>query len=142
MKINQLKIVATLIIFATITNFALGQNISSKENKDRFITIDNLSDYFKTRDDGSIYIEFTIHNIFENESSKPLHEAVNEIPNVIKFSIRANSENFENQRMCFLNIMPQSYKDTYITALKAMNIKFVDYQGELISIDDFYSIIK
>lgn len=142
MKINQLKIVATLIIFATITNFTFGQNISSKENKDRFIVIDNLSDYFKTRDDGSIYIEFTIHNIFENESSKPLHEAVNEIPNVIKFSIRANSENFENQRMCFLNIMPQSYKDTYITALKAMNIKYVKHKDELISIDDFYSIIK
>lgn len=142
MKTTHLKKLLSIFLFVTFSTLSFAQDIAIDKINDRYIIIDNLANYFETKEDGSIYVEFTLYNIYETESSKPIHLAVNDLPNVVKFTIKSNSENYENQRGCFLNINSQSYKDTFYSALKAIQIKYVKLNDELITLDQFYSKIN
>jgi len=139
---EQQRKIILLSIFIISVFCASSQTISNKNTDGRYIIIENFAELFT--DDGNQMSNQTIiiYNIHENESSKPIHVAVNQLNNVIDFSIKSNSENFENQRKCSIILKKESYKETFITALLNMDIKYVVFMGEKLNVDEFYKEIK
>ncbi|PLX06752.1 MAG: hypothetical protein C0596_13675 [Marinilabiliales bacterium] len=108
---------------------------------DRYIVIDNIETFFEFSDN-SVVCYPVIHNIYVDESSKPLHLGVNELPNVIKFSIKSNAEAFENQRQSKLVMNTANYLDTFRSALIKINVMYVQYDNEFLTVDQFYLLSK
>ena len=135
--------VSILILFCFISiNSLFSQQITDKNIDGRYIIINDIEDFF-THDENTVTCHsFILYNIKEDESSKPAHVAVNDIQNVIIFSIKSNSEKFENQRSCKLVMQKKDYHTTFRTALIGMNIKYILYQEKLITVDEFYLLKK
>ncbi len=142
MIVKHVKLGIILSIFLSLVIYATSQTISDNNIDGRYIIVDDFSKLFNEEETQMSNKSLIIHNIYEDESSKPLHIAVNEINNVIKFSIKSNSENFENQRKCSIILKKEAYKETFITALHSMKVKYVILMGERLSVNEFYTKIK
>ncbi len=128
------------MIFAFSTSFS--QQNNTILSSDRYIVINDLNSFVIFNDKNVTCTSFYIHNIFENESSKPLHININSIKDVIKFSIKSNSEIYENQRECNLILKKENYQETLRIALIKMGIKIVICEDQTLSVDEFYNRIK
>ena len=129
------------IVLSSVIN-ASSQTVSDNNIDGRYIIVDDFSKLFTEDENQMSNQSLFIYNIYEDESSKPLHIAVNEINNVIDFSIKSNSENFENQRKCSIILKKEAYKETFRTALLSMKVKYVFLMGEKLTINEFYTKIK
>lgn len=137
------KTAVILSLLLAISSVLFAQNNKTKLIKERYIEINNISTLFVfSNDNYSDLISFELYNINENESSKPVFIAVNEIPNVKKFNIKTDSDQFENQRTCYLSINKVNYMFTFKQALKAMNVKYIKDNNLFIEIDEYFSQIK
>jgi hypothetical protein len=65
--------------------------------------------------------------------------AVNELSGVVDFSIKSGSERFENQRSCVLKLKSQNYVSTFRIVLDRMDVKYILSNGNMISVNDFFS---
>ncbi len=108
---------------------------------EKYIVIDNIDDFFQISED-RVTCNPIVHNITDNESAKPYHIKVNELKNVIKFSMKSHSEEYENQRKCKLIINKNNYKNTFISSLIAMEVTYIYYNKEYLTLEQFYSYIK
>ena len=132
-----------LSVLLVSSNILFAQNSASSSIKERYIEINNISTLFVfSNDDNSDLISFELYNIYENESSKPLFIKVNELPNVKKFNLKTKSDQFENQRTCYLSINKSNYIHTFKQVLDAMEVEFIKENNLFIEIDEYFSQIK
>jgi hypothetical protein len=140
---NFVKTTFILSLLLVLSNVLLAQNSTTKSIKERYIEINDISNLFVfSNDNNSDLISFELYNIYENESSKPLFVSVNEIPNVKKFNLKTDSDQFENQRTCYLSINKINYMHTFRQVLKAMDVKYIKHNDIFIEIDEYFSQIK
>jgi hypothetical protein len=131
-------------IFLAFALMFLNSNVfsQSEEIKGRYIKFTNEEEIFIEKD-GNIEIrDIILCNIMEGESSKPVHIAVNELSNVVKFGIKSKSGDFANQRQCFLIMNSQNYISTFRMVLHRMEVEYVFINGEYITTDKFYILNK
>ncbi|MDD2386356.1 MAG: hypothetical protein PHP52_06190 [Bacteroidales bacterium] len=134
MKINGI-ILCLMLIF----NNVFAQDNNANIVKDRYIIINNIDEFFSfTNDESSELVSFELFNIYENESSKPLFVSVNELPNVIKFNIKSNSEQFENQRTCYLRIKKTNYLITFQQVLQRMEVAYIKIDNNFIELEKYF----
>ncbi len=139
---NLISLAATAIAFLCIAG-----NLNAQENSviptERYILIEDISTFFVADESDSniILCSFDLYNILENESSKPVFVGVNELSEVVKFSIKANSEKFENRRSCVLKMNPQNYLSTFRLVLDRMKVEKVLYKGEFLPVNEFFDKI-
>ncbi len=141
MSKNIQILILILFSLSTINFNAKAQQITDNTINGRYIIIDDFSSFFKEKENNKICY-MTIYNILDNESSKPLHIAANELKNVIKFSIKSHSEIYENQRNSKLVINSKNYIETFRTVLIKLDIKYILFNNELLNVDEFYSLVK
>jgi hypothetical protein len=137
--LNLSLLVITSILFSG-SICAQGNTISKAE---RYIVIDDISTFFvpDKLDSNIIDCNFELYNIYEDESSKPVFVDVSELRGVVKFSIKSNSERFENQRSCSLKLSAQNYTSTFRLALSKMKVKNIMFKGNLITVESFFNSI-
>jgi uridine phosphorylase len=85
---------------------------------------------------------FRSRNFPEDASSKPVHVAVNDLSNVIKFGIASSSEEFYEQRRCYIRLSKTNHEQAFYNALIAMGVVAVVVDGEVLSLSDFLSLLK
>lgn len=145
MKIFDLKklinIGISFVILCTISFSAFADETRLPE-KDRYIVIDNYDEFFQESGNSIVIEKFYLKNIFEDESSKPLFVSINELSGVNQFYIKTSSDEIANQRACYLELKKEDYFRTFRMALFKMNVRFILYNGNLLTIDEFYSIKK
>ena len=134
---------AYLVLLAFALMFVCTNALSqSEEIKGRYIKFTNEEESFVEKD-GNIEIrDIILCNIFEEESSKPIHVAVNELSKVVKFGIKSKSGDIANQRTCYLIIEPENYNSTFRMVLHRMEVEYVYINGEYITTDKFYTLNK
>ncbi|MDD3741384.1 MAG: hypothetical protein PHH30_09095 [Bacteroidales bacterium] len=137
------RIKITVIITVSLLIFG---SINAQENSEnyqgRYIVVDDITTFFMLdKTENIIVCNFDLYNIFEQESSKPVFVDVNELTNVVKFGIKSSSEQYENQRSCYLKMNVMNYSSTFRLVLDRMNVKMILYQGEFILVNDFISKI-
>lgn len=138
MKKHVAPIVALLMI--CICSLSLNAQQLNENNSDRFVEINDINSFFVIDESKDIVIcNFELSNILEGESSKPVFVAVNELSGVVDFSIKSGSERFENQRSCVLKMKSQNYISTFRIVLDRMDVKFIRSNGNLISVNEFFS---
>lgn len=142
MILKQVKFIILVSVFLPTVIFASAQATSDNSIDGRYIIIDDFSKLFTEEKNQMSNRSLIIYNIYEHESSKPLHIAVNGINNIIDFSIKSNSENYENQRKCSIILKKEAYKETFRTALLSMKVKYVILMGEKLTINEFYTKTK
>lgn len=132
------------ICFATIlsSGYMFSQGVSDNNIKGRYIIVEDLNSFFVEIDDNIVAESFQLYNIMEDESSKPCHVGVNEVTNVVKFSIESSSSTYENQRRCKLIMKKLNYLSTFKYVLKNMEVYYVVYQGTVMTVEDFFITIK
>jgi hypothetical protein len=130
--------VVFLVNFYSLQSFS--QNIITEEIKDRYLIIDDFSKFFTEKDGNFTTESFQLYNIFEEESSKPIHVGIIEIPNVVKFSIESSSSVYENQRRCKLTIRKENYLSTFIKVLSIMDVQYIVTNGEIRKVEDFLKL--
>lgn len=135
-KILMLNI---LYVFVSVYSLNIFAQKQIDENAERYIEINKLEDFFITSNEypNEIICNFELHNILEGESSKPAFVAVNELSNVTKFSIKARSEKYENQRSCYLRMQNQNYFSTFGLVLNKLEIKHIWFEGNYITTEEF-----
>jgi hypothetical protein len=130
-----------------ITSILFSGNLCAQDNAiskaERYIVIDDISAFFvpDKLDSNIIDCNFELYNIYEDESSKPVFVDVSELRGVVKFSIKSNSERFENQRSCSLKMTAQNYASTFRLVLSKMKVKNIMFQGNLITVESFFNSI-
>lgn len=139
---NLVSLAAIAIAFLCIAG-SLNAQESSVFPNERYISIEDISTFFAAdeSDSNNILCSFDLYNILENESSKPVFVEVNELNGVVKFSIKANSEKFENRRSCVLKMKSQNYLSTFRLVLDRMKVEKVLYKGEFLPVNDFFDKI-
>jgi hypothetical protein len=132
----------TLLIIFSIFYFAI-MSVSAQENSitEKYIEIQNIDTFFTEKENLIEISEFHIKNFDENESSKPYHIGVNELPNVIKFGIAGHSESNHRQRRCYIRMEKSNYQETFYKTLKTLNIRYVLYANQAYEIEDFHQIL-
>jgi len=132
------------VCFATIlsSGYLYSQGVSDINIKGRYIVVEDLNSFFVEIDENIVAESFQLYNIMEDESSKPCHVGVNEVTNVVKFSIESSSSTHENQRRCKLTMNKINYLSTFRYVLKNMEVDFVVYQGTVLTVADFFITIK
>lgn len=128
-----------LLLVQTIT-FAQAEPLNNIDG--RYLIIEDISTFFKDAGEYLVTDNFQLYNIGENESSKPVHVGVNELTNVVKFSIESGSSTHEKQRRCKLTIKKTNYLSTFRLVLYKMEVKYIIYKGNLLSVDDFFNTIQ
>jgi len=141
MKIKTLKTLVLIFALCSANSLLFAQQKTDNSIDGRYIIINDLSSFFETSDNQTTCY-LTIYNIQESESSKPLHIEVNNLHNVVKFSIKSTSEEYENQRNSKLIMNSLDYQNTFRNSLLKMNIKYIILDGEMLLVNDFYSRIK
>jgi hypothetical protein len=138
MKTNLLMFFGLLILSSQISFNCYTQESAIKE---RYIKIENIESSFILNDDNNTVSlkSFELYNIYENESSKPIFVAVNEINNVVKFNIKSESEQFENVRTCYLTIQSLNHLNTFYVVLQKMEVKYIFTNNQFIKLDDYFS---
>lgn len=138
MKKHVTPLVTILMICISSLNLSAQQN--KDFTKDRFIEINDINSFFVLDEAKDIVAcNFELVNILEAESSKPVFVAVNELTGVVDFSIKSGSERFENQRACVLKLKSQNYVSTFRIVLDRMDVKYILFNGNMISVNDFFS---
>ncbi len=141
MKIKNLKISLILLAVITYANTISAQEKTDESINGRYVILNNLDNFFEF-DNENATCNLTVYNILETESSKPIHIKVNDLKNVVKFSIKSSSEAYENQRQATLIVKKDKYMSTFYNALLKMEIEFVKFNGKLLEVDKFYSLVK
>jgi hypothetical protein len=138
MKKHVAPLVAILLFCINSLNLIAQQDKIVDTN--RFIEINDINSFFALDESkGVVVCSFELFNILEAESSKPVFVAVNELSDVVDFSIKSGSERFENQRSCVLKLSPANYISTFILVLDRMDVKFILNNGNKISVNEFFS---
>lgn len=128
-----------LLFIAMIVILSLNQTFSQKVTE-RYVVIPDHEKFLSYDESGNnYYASFELINIYETESSKPVHIAVNELQNVISFSIKSKSFEKENQRTCFLRIKPENHAYTLYLVLKKMNVKYIFDSEKFIEIEKYFA---
>ncbi|MDD2636792.1 MAG: hypothetical protein PHW82_14970 [Bacteroidales bacterium] len=134
------KITGVIFCILLICNNIFGQNSTTDQIKDRYININNIDDFFLFKDtEVSELVKFELFNIYENESSKPLFVNVNELSDVIKFTIKSHSTKHENQRTCYLKLKKTNYLITFKQVLKRMQVKYIKTNNDFIELDKYFA---
>lgn len=137
------KTLSIFVLSMTLLSFSYELNSQEMEieipKNDRYIVIENYDSFFN-HEDGLTKVQFELINIFDNESSKPIFVDVSELNNVVKISIKSTSAEIANQRSCFLTLKSQNYLYTFILALDKMDVKYVYYENELLTTQDFFTL--
>lgn len=140
-KLLKQAIILGMILL--ITNTIIAQKTSQTSANKRFIEIDNIENLFIFNNKNySELIKFELHNIFDDESSKPIFISVNDIPNVKKFTIKSSSFQFENQRTCYLSLYNNNYIETFKQVLLQMGVYYIKENDQFITLDEYFSHIK
>lgn len=135
--------ISFVIAICLITNVSVFSQVATDNTiKGKYLIIEDTQTFFSHHENTMVCESFVLYNILEDESSKPAHVGVTELPNVIKFSIKSNSEKYENQRSCRLVMKTDNYKETFRRVLIKMDVKNILYKGELITVDEFYLLTK
>lgn len=139
-KILRISLVIAICLITNVSVFS--QVATDNDIKGRYLIIEDTQTFFTQQENTMVCESFVLYNILEDESSKPVHVGVTETTNVIKFSIKSNSEKYENQRSCRLVMKVDNYKETFRKVLIKMEVKNILYMGELITVDEFYLLTK
>lgn len=137
MKIIQITLACLVSIVFAGSVFGQ-QNI----NESRYVKFADDENIFQTKDNQIEVRDMVLCNIWENESSKPVHIGVNELNNVNKFGIKSHSGQYANQRSCYVIMNNSNYIDTFKKVLHKMQAEYVMYHEEYMSVDEFYQIIQ
>lgn len=136
---NFMQINAIILSLILMCNNVFAQDAIANSIKDRYITINNIDEFFSfTNDESSELVSFELFNIYEHESSKPLFINVNELPNVVKFSIKSSSTQFENQRTCYLRIKKTNYLITFQQVLQKMEVAYIKTNDNFIELEKYF----
>jgi hypothetical protein len=136
MKLLKALLINTLL-FISLVGFSQDQKPES-----RFIKFNDEQNIFVGKN-GQIEVrDIQLCNIAEDESSKPMHIAVNELSNVIKFNIKSHSEQFTGERSFYVILNSTDYLETFRMVLYTMQVEYVWYNKHYISIDEFYLQLK
>ncbi len=123
-----------------ITGFVFISHPASSQNKldeGFIISVDDVTGLFVEKDDDVMMIEtFYLENFPEEKSSKPLHEKINQMDGVVKFGIASGSEEYNNQRRCYLKLKKTDYTDSFKKVLTTIPVKYIVENGEQLSIDE------
>ncbi|MEA1873803.1 MAG: hypothetical protein U9N51_05165 [Bacteroidota bacterium] len=136
MKRIILSLILTIVGSATCVFSQDNNNMS----KDRFIIIDDISSFFVEKENCIEVDSLFIHNFDENESSKPIHVAVNKIKDVIKFGIASGSETHYEQRRCYIRMKKSNYQENFYKALLFMDIKYVMLNEQKMTPSEFFEL--
>jgi hypothetical protein len=129
------KLISISMILISSFNQSFGQQVT-----ERYVNIlDHQKFLSYDETENNYYVRFELNNIYENESSKPIYVAVNELQNVISFSIKSKSFEKENQRTCFLRIKPENYAYTLYFVFKNMNVKYIFDGEKYIEIEKYFA---
>lgn len=137
------RVLITLIVMAIMPFIVFSKPGNSQielPKNERYIIIDNYDSFFGQIENGVVFVKFELINIMEDESSKPVFVSINELNNVVKFSIKSSSEEIPNQRRCFLRINEQNYLITFRLVLDRMNVKHIVYENQLLPVGDFFAL--
>ncbi len=133
-----------VILSLILTIVASATYVFSQDNNDpigdHYIVVDDLSTFFAEKENCIEVNPFYIRNFNEKESSKPVHLAVNEIKNVIKFGIASSSEQHYQQRRCYIRMEKSNYQECFYKALSAMNISYVLLNEQKLTLPDFFEL--
>ncbi len=136
-KLVILTVIITGFVFMTIP--VSSQN---KINEGFFISVEDVSDLFVEKDNIMMIETFYLQNFPEGKSSKPLHEKINQMDEVVKFGIASDSEEYINQRKCYLKIKKADYTENFKKVLNAIPVEYIIENGEQLSIEEFIEKIK
>ena len=110
--------------------------------KERYVEINDIDTFFTFSDSQISDTKcFELYNIYEDESSKPVFIDVSDLNNVVKFSIKSGSTNYENQRTCYLRVNKTNHLNTLRLVLIKMKVKYIKINQQFIEIDKFFSKI-
>ncbi len=141
MKYKTHLLLALILVVNLLGSSAVAQQKTDDSIQGKYIIINNLETFFEVTDNqATCYL--TIYNIMDDESSKPYSLDVNDLSNVVKFSIKSSSEEYENQRNSKLVLKSSNHLTTFYKVLVTIGVENVILDNEIISIDDFYSLIK
>lgn len=129
-----------LLVLLSVVFLSLHNNIFSQKITDRYVEIKDPDSFLIYDEQTNTYYTnaFELINIMENESSKPVQVSVDEIPNVVNFSIKSKSFEKENQRTCYLRIKSENYKYTLYQVLNKMGVKYIFDGTNFINIKDYF----
>ncbi|MDR2009786.1 MAG: hypothetical protein LBQ22_04825 [Bacteroidales bacterium] len=130
------------ILFFCESLYSQQQQPVDKSIDGKYIIIDNFNDFFIEKDPVMESQYFYLSNIDDSESSKPYYEKISEIKEVDHFSLESRSGKYEMQRRCHIRIDKANYKSTFMKILTILDVKYILYNGSLVNLDEFYSIIK
>lgn len=138
---NYFSQFAISLLLLTILSFSLKAQDNNTRKTERYIEINNLENFFMSSEEypNDLICNFELYNIYEGESSKPAFVNVNELSNVTKFSIKARSEKYENQRTCYLRIKKINYLSTFGLVLDRLEVKNIKFEGSFITVQEFLS---
>lgn len=128
------------MLFVISVSSVFSQN-KNYEIDGRFIIIENQSKFFVEKESSVEIEKFYVHNFADNESSKQEQVAVDELANVLHFAIASGAEQFNNQRRCHLTIEKENYLKTFYSVLLELNVKTVVFNGEELTVGEFYKQI-
>lgn len=140
MKKFLIQITFSFAILSFLTSNAFSKELNLPE-KDRFLIINNYEQFFEGNNGKIVIDSFILHNIFPNESSKPIFESVNELSNVVSFNIKSRSEQ-DNSREAYLTINKNNYQNTFRLVLNRMGVSYIVYDNSILTVDEFYILKK
>lgn len=108
----------------------------------KYIVAKAPGDFFKRTGDTVEVEKFYLCNIAEKESSKPFHVNINALENVIRFGIASSSEEFSEQRRCYVIMKASNYEETFYKVLKKLDVAKVVYMEEPITIAEYIEKLK
>ncbi|MGC9330372.1 MAG: hypothetical protein ACP5DZ_00670 [Bacteroidales bacterium] len=127
---QMVVVVVTVLVYSPASS-------QTKINEGFVISVDDVTGLFVEKDDDVMMIEtFYLENFPEEKSSKPLHEKINQMEDVVKFGIASGSEQHNNQRRCYLSLKKSNYVKTFEKVLNAIPVTTIIENGENISIDE------
>ena len=120
-------------------------NVYSQEKQiteGRYISIENPSAWFKEVNGNIEVRDFLLYHINDDESSKPIFMEVNDLSNVVKFSISSSSEAIARTRRCTVIMNKDDYANTFYKVLRKMQVETVFIGGNATSVEDYFKIIN
>lgn len=131
------KLVFLIVIMMGFGLISVPLSSQNKIDEGFIINVEDVTDFFVQKDDDVMMIErFYLENFPEGKSSKPLHEKINQMDGVVKFGIASGSEEYNNQRRCYLTLQKANYTDSFKKVLTAIPVKYIVENGEQLSIEE------
>jgi len=134
------KIILSIVLTIAASATCVFSQDNNSVSKDRYIVIDDISTFFIEKENAIEVDPLFIHNFNEDESSKPIHLAVNEIKNVIKFGIASSSETHHEQRRCYIRMEKSNYQESFYKALLFMDIKYIMLNEQKLTPTEFFEL--